>query len=95
MVKSSAQTVESIYVESENVYFGVSKQTLCFSKSGCSIWPGSVIIMTGQNMTILLLKTHTRQPETELCVMTGIIEQMESEENWRMAAQVDLNKEEI
>ena len=43
----------------------------------------------------IVTKTHTRQPETELCVMTGIIEQMESEENWRMAAQADLNREEI
>ena len=45
-------------------------------------------------MTLLLL-TQTQQPETELCVMTGIIEQMETEESWRMAADADLSKEEI
>ena len=43
----------------------------------------------------LLLVTHTQQPETELCVMTGIIEQMETEESWRMPAQAELNREEI
>ena len=45
-------------------------------------------------MTILLL-TQTQPPETELCVMTGIIEQMETEENWRMAAEAELDREEL
>ena len=48
--------------------------------------------MTGQNDVIV---TNSHKPETELCVMTGIIEQMETEESWRMPAQADLSREEI
>ena len=48
-------------------------------------------MMTGQNDFIVT----NSEPETEHCVMTGIIEQMETEESWRMAAQADLDTEEI